>query len=231
MTDSTSSRGSTSSSETDVTESRNSLELDQRRLCRSMRCWPNSTRTSPRAGRPQTPTPTSPRDTRWAATVRFHVRPRTPNSTSPRPATVRFTSGQLGKPNNDTRLPQERLFKQIKPAPKRGYSPSRKHAFSVWKDPRTDRQTLCLDRAARAVPRRRGAGQYVGLDGSARRIGRSARCRSRPGRRSVPRRRGSSTTRCWPVRRPRRVGTSNRSVGAVGQYRGRGFHVRFRTRR
>jgi len=55
-----------------------------------------------------------------------------------------------------------------------------------------------LDRAARAVPRRRGAGQYVGLDGSARRIGRSARCRSRPGRRSVPRRRGSSTTRCWP---------------------------------
>jgi hypothetical protein len=26
---------------------------------------------------------------------------------------------------------------------------------------------------------------------------------------------GSSTTRCWSVRRPRRVGTSNRSVGAV----------------
>jgi len=36
-----------------------------------------------------------------------HARPRTPNLGL---ATVRFTSGQLGKPNNDHGCPQERLF-------------------------------------------------------------------------------------------------------------------------
>jgi len=148
-----------------------------------------------------------------------HARPRTPNLGL---ATVRFTSGQLGKPNNDHGCPQERLFQQIKPAPKRGYSPSRKHAFSVRKDPRTGRQTLCP----------RPCGQYVGLDGSARRIGRSARCWSRPGRRSVPRRRGSSTARAGVSHELDGSRSAGRAeVGTVGQYRGRGFHVRCRNRR
>jgi hypothetical protein len=87
-----------------------------------VRCWPNSTMTSPR-------------DTRWAATVRFT------SGAVPPSGHGAVTSGQLGLPNNDHGCPQERLFEQIKPAPKRGYSPSRKHAFSVRKDPRTDRQT------------------------------------------------------------------------------------------
>jgi hypothetical protein len=64
-----------------------------------MRCWPNST-------------PTSPRDTRWAATVwvprcGFH-------GVS---STARFTSGQLGKPNNDTRLPPRTVVRTNKACP------------------------------------------------------------------------------------------------------------------
>jgi hypothetical protein len=64
-----------------------------------------------------------------------HVRPRTPNSTSPRPATVRFTSGQLGLPNKDASLPSRTVVQTNKACPEARLFP--RHPDTVFRLGRT----------------------------------------------------------------------------------------------
>jgi hypothetical protein len=119
---------------------------------------------------------------------------------------MRSPGGQLGKPNNDTRLPPRMVVPTNKACPEARLFPRHaKHAFRFGRTREQIGRRYALDRAARAVPRRRGAGQYVGLDGSARRIGRSARCRSRPGRRSASTEEGDSTSDSEIDARPPRI--------------------------
>jgi hypothetical protein len=169
-----------------------------------VRCWPNSTRHrhATHAGRPRCGS---------RPAVRF-----TPGHER-RTGHGAVTSGQLGKPNNDTRLPPRTVVRTNKACPEARLFPVTQACFFGLEGPANrsaDMPTVGFDQdGTTAVTNRRVAG-----GGRAARPGRvaghkldgSARCRSRPGRRSVPRRRGAgrlpaqnstlaatNSTRCW----------------------------------
>jgi hypothetical protein len=188
-------RGSTSSSETDVTESRNSLETDQRRLRRLVRCWPTPTRTSPRFHGVGSTVWVPRRGSRPVTNAELDIAT---------PSHGAVTSGQLGKPNNDTRLPPRTVVQTNKACPEARLFPVTRCMLFGLEGP--------VNRSAGVMPSTVRPGRFlddavlVGTSASTGRhvesVGRRGAGRVLVGGRfldgAVPRRRGSSTARCWP---------------------------------